>query len=82
MNGEFTKCAQCGMLTLSAVDYHPYAACVIFARTRQSDKVESNLKAIVEYGMAAERAGVSAEQAMRDIRLVLKQDQSVGGARE
>jgi hypothetical protein len=67
---EFSTCAQCGMLTLSPSDYHPYAACVMFTHLRQSDKVESNLKAVIEYGMRAERAGISAEQAMRDMRLV------------
>jgi hypothetical protein len=35
-----------------------------------SDKVESNLRAVVEYGMRAERGGVSLETAMRDISKV------------
>lgn len=67
---EFSKCAGCGMLTLSNVDYHPYAACVMFKRLLSSEKVEASLKAVIEYGMKAERAGLSPEEAIRDIRKV------------
>jgi hypothetical protein len=58
------------MLTFSITDYHPYAACVMFRQLSNSDKVESNLRAVVEYGMRAERGGVSLETAMRDISKV------------
>lgn len=67
---EFSSCAQCGMLALSPSDYHPYAACVMFAHLKSSEKVEANLRAVIEYGMRAQQAGISAEQAMREVRLV------------
>jgi hypothetical protein len=66
---EFSKCARCGMNLLSATDYHPFAACVMFQGLKDGDRVEANIKAVIEYGMKAQAAGISAEQAMRDIRL-------------
>lgn len=59
------------MLTDGAAAYHPYAACVMFRQLSQSDKVESNLRTVVQYGMHAQAKGVSLPDAMRDIRMVL-----------
>jgi hypothetical protein len=66
----FTKCAACGMLTYSARDFHPYAACVMFRQTSSSEKVEANLRHVVEYGMKAQASGVDLETAMCDITKV------------
>jgi hypothetical protein len=59
-------CSACGM-PCRVPEYHPYAACLMFKQTHNSATVFSNLKAVVEYGMQAERAGVSADKAMRQI---------------
>lgn len=69
---EFKKCATCGMNLLSSTDYHPHVACQLFRQTHSSDKVESGLKSVIEYGMKAQKLGLSSEQAMRDITKVIK----------
>ncbi len=48
-------CAQCGMSTEGPADYHPYAACLMFAACRNGDVVQANLDAVVQYGRALER---------------------------
>jgi hypothetical protein len=75
------KCTQCGMLLLSPTDYHTYAACQLFRYTLNSDKVEANIRAIIEYGMRAQEAGITAEQAMRDTRLVRQARGAMEGER-
>lgn len=60
-------CAACGMHVEGSA-YHPWAACELFKRVRNGNQVEANLRAVVEYGMKAERAGVSLDRAMADIR--------------
>lgn len=67
---QFEKCAACGMSLLSARDYHPHAACQLFRLTQSSDKVESNIKSVIEYGMKAQELGLSSEEAMRDLTKV------------
>ena len=65
-------CAGCGMLTESPREYHPWAVCELFKATRNSRITFANIAAVVEYGMKAQKAGVSIEDAMRDFNLVLK----------
>lgn len=67
MPHEYSKCHACGMVTMGVRDYHPYAACVMFRHLGQGEKVEANLRAVVEYGMRAQEAGIPIETAMRDI---------------
>lgn len=63
-------CAQCGMLT-SAPNYHPFAACLMFQACRNSLTVEANLRAVVEYGMKAQRQGLTIEEAMTRLDLLI-----------
>lgn len=63
---RMSSCASCGM-HLPVAAYHPFAACELFKALWHSGQVQANLRAVVEYGMAAERAGVSLERAMSDI---------------
>lgn len=62
----FWKCKKCGMLLTSKREYHPYVACELYLRTSQAEKVEDWLRGIIQYGMAAEKQGVSLDAAMRD----------------
>lgn len=65
-----TACMGCGMLTASPREYHPWAVCELFKATRNSTSVRGNIRAVIEYGMKAQKAGVSIEDAMRDFNLV------------
>lgn len=42
------KCAECGMVTLTPNEYHPFAACLMFKSCHDSAVVRSNLDAIRE----------------------------------
>jgi hypothetical protein len=55
-------CAECGMACLPG-DYHPYAACVMYRQCRQSEKVESWLKQIMDYGAKQAIAALEAQPA-------------------
>jgi hypothetical protein len=48
-------------------NYHPHAACLMFRGCHNGNTVAANLRAVVEYGMKAQAAGVSLEKAMDDI---------------
>lgn len=74
MPHECSKCHGCGMVTMGVRDYHPYAACVMFRQLGQGDKVEANLRAVVEYGMRAQQAGIPIETAMRDMTAMRRAD--------
>ncbi len=52
-------------------EYHPYAACAMFKILLNSDAARANLESAVEYGMRAERSGVSLAEAMSDFNNVL-----------
>lgn len=67
---ESTKCHGCGMPTSSLREYHPFTACALFEQTRNSRSVLANLKAVVEYGMEAQRRGLTASEAMEDLTKV------------
>lgn len=67
------KCAECKMPLHGPRDYHPFAACELFKHLHRSDTVEANLQAVVEYGMKAQEKGLTAEQAMRDMTIVIRQ---------
>jgi hypothetical protein len=43
-------CSQCGMCTRGPVDYHPYAACLMFMGCKDGNTVQANLDAVVKYG--------------------------------
>lgn len=66
---EKTTCAACGMPG-EPREYHPFAVCELFKSLRHSKTVLVNIRAVVEYGMKAERYGVSLDDAMRDINNV------------
>ena len=68
------SCSQCGMAGVDAPKYHPYAACLMFLGCGNGDYVSHNLRAVVEYGMKAERAGVSIDAAMENIALVREEE--------
>ena len=61
-------CSECGMSSTPA--YHPYAACLMFKATKHGGTVDANLRAVVEYGMKAQRLGVPLDTAMKDITKV------------
>jgi len=48
-------------------NYHPHAACLMFRGCHNGNTVDANLRAVVEYGMKAQAAGVPLEKAMDDI---------------
>ena len=76
MTNENNKCSYCGMNTKSSREYHPYAACLMFTAYKNSSTVRANLRAVVEYGMRAERSGISLDDAMVNITLIKeKQDE-------
>lgn len=64
-------CASCGM-HCHAGEYHPFLACEHFKRTHDSRSVRANLRAVVEYGMNAQRAGVTLDGAMSSIASVIR----------
>ena len=64
-------CSHCGMPVGDGPRYHPYAACLMMRASLNGDTVKSNLRAVVEYGMNAEKAGVSLDTAMSDFRAAL-----------
>jgi hypothetical protein len=61
-----TACTACGMYSATPREYHPWAVCELFKATRNSNSVRVNIKAVIEYGMKAQKAGISAEDAMAD----------------
>lgn len=65
--GPGTGCAHCGMSTKGPRDYHPWAACVMFKELRDGNRVEANLRAVVEYGIRCAAAGIDLDTAMRDM---------------
>lgn len=65
-------CRNCGMCVGGYKRYHPYAACMMFKSARNGDTVEANLRAVVEYGMRAQKAGISLDEAMNDIAAVYR----------
>ncbi len=67
---ETQGCKQCGMFVGEGPRYHPFAACLMMKAARSGDTVKANLRAVVKYGMDAQRAGVSLERAMRDLTSV------------
>lgn len=67
---KFKKCKNCDMLLSNDTEYHPYAACVMYRQTGQSEKVGNWLEQIVRYGMMAQEQGVSLGDALRDITKV------------
>ena len=64
------ECAECGMMTNHPAQFHPFAACMMFAYGHNGKQVQNNLRAVVEYGMKAQRKGVSLDDAMRLITTV------------
>jgi len=70
-----TACAGCGMVTSDA-EYHPFAACMMMEGDRNRSgslggtTVRANLRAVVEYGMRAQRQGISLNRAMSDLTSV------------
>ena len=64
-------CSCCGMVAGPVRAYHPYAACLMFQQTRSSEATMANLAAVVDYGMKAQAAGITLEQAMADFTRVL-----------
>jgi hypothetical protein len=63
---EFTRCAECGMYVLNG-EYHPFTACVLFAHTHSSEKVQDMLRQVALYGYEAARKGVSLDDALRNV---------------
>lgn len=64
------RCAGCGMTLKEPYEYHPYAACELFKATGSSESARLNIRAMIRYGMDAERQGVSLDDACGDLRRV------------
>lgn len=62
----FATCHECGMKVIPG-EYHPYTACVLYKYTRQAEKVESMIRAVVQYGYEAAQNGVPLDDALRNI---------------
>lgn len=62
----FATCRECGMKVIPG-EYHPYTACVLYKHTRQAEKVESMIRAVVQYGYEAAQGGIPLEDALRNI---------------
>lgn len=45
-----STCACCGMVTSGPLEFHPYAACLMFKGCRNGNVVRANLQFVVEYG--------------------------------
>jgi hypothetical protein len=43
-------CAQCGMSLEGSGDYHPYAACLMYAACGDSQTVQANLMDVYRHG--------------------------------
>jgi hypothetical protein len=50
--------------------YHPFAMCLMFKQTHSSTTARENLKSVVEYGMRAQRLGLTIDEVMNDITKV------------
>lgn len=68
-------CSACGMHVGKPAAYHPHIACLAFKAAGNGNTVEANLRAVVQYGMDAQRAGVSLDRAMADISWTRREDQ-------
>lgn len=73
-----TGCGCCGHFGGGPRAYHPYAACLMFKQTRSSEAMQMNLAAVVDYGMKAQKAGVTLEQALSDFNSVFLEDSALG----
>jgi len=47
------RCAECGMRTHDAGEYHPYAACLMFKACGDRETVLANLNAVLEAGKSS-----------------------------
>ena len=72
------SCSGCGMILAGPRVYHPHVACVLFRASRNSSEVDANLRAVVEYGMRAQAAGVPLGTAMCDFPVELDAPQPTG----
>jgi hypothetical protein len=63
---EFSTCAECGMTVIMS-EYHPYAACVLYRQTHQSEKVADLLRDVALYGYQAAKNGLELDDALRNI---------------
>jgi len=69
-----SKCSACGMTISSPREYHSFVACKLFQQTKNSRIVKMNILAVIEYGMKAQKEGLTTpEQAFNDFNLVLKE---------
>lgn len=60
MEAEPKNCAQCGMSLEGLGDYHPFAACLMYAACHDRRTVQANLMDVFRHGAAsvANRGGV------------------------
>ncbi len=49
-------CTECGMM-VGKVEYHPYAACLMFKASKSATIVRDNLTAVIRYGKDVANAG-------------------------
>jgi hypothetical protein len=67
-------CGECGMMLQAQREYHSFTVCKLFQYLRDSDTVRGNIKAVIEYGMKAQKAGISSDDAMADFNLVIRSE--------
>ncbi len=55
-SGTF-RCEECGMPLDEVMEYHPYAACLMFRGCQDSESVRTNLQDVLEHGRMTETKG-------------------------
>lgn len=81
LDGVGGHCSQCGMTTHGPQDFHPFAACLMFKECGNGNTVEANLQFVVEYGMKAQRRGLSIAEAMHEASKVRRMESEPSNAR-
>jgi hypothetical protein len=64
------RCCSCGMQMEAVSEYHSWAVCVLFLHTQNSNEVRSGIRAVIEYGMEAQKKGASLDDAMTNVHTV------------
>jgi hypothetical protein len=57
-------------------EYHPFAVCAMFKILLNSNQVRGNIKPVIEYGMKAQRLGVSIDDALADFNTVISVEEN------
>jgi hypothetical protein len=67
-------CYECGMVTKTPCEYHPWIVCDMFKAIKNGDGVRAAIRDVIEYGAKAERYGISVDDALANLNLVIDAD--------